>query len=177
VDVVCSRQTIAQKSFSVGASQSKVWDLLAMVTYQELPLEQVDIVSLDRFRAVLRWKAGFIHFPFCVEGKLENTLRPESYGCVISVRRGPLRVGVKVTMKLRVVDNDRTEVFCAAVEEGRGTLTGWVLKPFQRNFAQKMFESIAERIQRLCSPEEQTALGQVEATYRNAYPRLQGRRQ
>ncbi len=157
MDVVSSRQTIVQKSFFVGASQIKVWDLLAMVTYQELPFEQVDIVSLDRFRAVLRWKAGFIHFPFYVEGKLENTLRPESYGCVISVRRGPIRVGVKVTMKLRVVDNGRTEVSCAAVEEGRRTLMGQVLKPFQRNFAQKMFDSIAERIQRLCLSEEQPA--------------------
>jgi carbon monoxide dehydrogenase subunit G len=151
MDVVSSGQTIAQKQFAVRAPQPRVWDLLSMVTYQELPLEQVDIVSLDQFRAVLRWGIGFLHLPFYVEGKLVETLRPESYGCVILVKGGPIQIDVKVTMKLRTVDENQTEVFCVAKEEGKGTLMGLVLRRLQRNFALKMFDSIGARLQRLCS--------------------------
>jgi hypothetical protein len=151
VDVVPSGQTIAQRHFVVGAAQTRVWDLLAMVTYQELPLEQVDIVSLDRFRALLRWRAGFIHFPFYVEGKLVDTFRPESYGCVIFVKKGPIQVGVKVVMLLRAVNESQTEVFCVVTEEGKRTLMSLVLRGLQRKFALKMFDSIGARLQRLCS--------------------------
>ena len=151
MDVVSSGPIFAQRQFIVGAPQTRVWDLLAMVTYQELPLEQVDIVSLDRFRALLRWDAGFIHVPLHAEGKLLETFRPESYGCAISVKRGPIQLGVKVTMKLRAVDNNHTEVFCAAMEEGKGSLAGLVLRRLQRSFALKMFDAMEARLQRLCS--------------------------
>jgi len=151
VDVSPPGRTIARKQFVVGATQPRVWDLLAMATYQQLPLEQVDITSLDSFHAVLRWGIGFIRLPFYVEGKLVDTSRPNSYGCVILVKRGPIQVGVKVVMLLRAVDESQTEVFCTATEEGKGTLMGLVLRRLQRNFALKMFDSIGARLQRLCS--------------------------
>jgi len=151
MDVASPGRVFAQSRFEVQADQPKVWDLLAMVIYQELPLEQVDIVSLDRFRARLVWRLGFIRFPLFVEGELVDTLRPESYGCVLSVRRGPVRIGVRVTLKLRAVGKDLTEVSCTAVEDGKGSLLGPVLRRFQRDFARKTFDSIRGRIQRLCS--------------------------
>ena len=151
MDVVPLRRKIAERQFVVGATQSRVWDLLAMVTYQQLPLEQVDIVSLDSFRAVLRWGVRSIRFPFYVEGKLTDTSRPNSYGCVILLKKGPIQVGVKVTMILRALEGNQTEVCCTAMEEGKSTLVGLVLRPLQQNFAQKMFDSIGARLQRLCS--------------------------
>ncbi len=151
MDVVPSGRMFAQRQFTVRASQPRVWDLLATVIYQELPLEQVDIVSLDRFRALLTWRAGFIHLPLYVEGKLVDTLRPESYGCVLSVRRGPIQMGVKVAMRLKALDQDRTEVLCSATLEGKERLMGLVLGGLRRSFALKMFDSIAARLEWLCS--------------------------
>jgi len=141
----------AQRQFTVRAPQPRVWDLLAMVIYQELPLEQVDIVSLDRFRALLKWRAGFINFPLHVEGRLIDTLRPESYGCIILVKRGPIQMDVKVAMRLKALDQDRTEVLCSATIEGKETLMGLALRGLQRNFALKMFDSIGARLEWLCS--------------------------
>ena len=151
MDVIPSRRKIAERQFVVGAAQSRVWDLLAMVTYQQLPLEQVDILSLDSFRAVLRWGVRSIRFPFNVEGKLTDISRPISYGCVILVKKGPMQIGVKVTILLRALEESQTEVYCTATEEGKGTLVGLLLRRLQRNFAQKMFDSIGARLQRLCS--------------------------
>jgi hypothetical protein len=151
VDVVPSPQTIAERRFVVDATQLRVWELLAMVTYQQLPFEKVDIVSLNTFRAVLPWGIASIRLPFCVEGKLIDTSRPNSYGCIIFVKKGPVRLGVKVTMALRGIDASKTEVYCTAVQEGKRTILGFALRPLQRRFAQKMFDSIRARLQRLCS--------------------------
>ncbi len=148
------RRPIAERRFLIAAAPPRVWDLLAMVTYQELPVEQVDIVSLDTFRAVLRWQAAGIRIPFRVEGKLVDTFRPDSYGCIIKVTKGPAHVGVKVTLSLKPSDQSRTELFCTAVEEGRTTFAGIVLRGFQRNFALKMFDAIGARLQRLCPAEK-----------------------
>lgn len=145
------RRTIAQRQFVVGASQRRVWSLLAAVIFQQLPLEKVDIVGLDSFNAVLKWRIGFISFPFHVEGKLVDVSRPSSYGCVILVKRGPMRLGVKVAITLRTVDESKAEVFCTAIEEGKRTIMGWVLRGQQRNFALNMFDSIGVRLQQLCS--------------------------
>ena len=145
------RGTIAQRQFVIGANAARVWDLLATVTYQQLPLEQVDIVSLDTFRAVLRWGSGFIRFSFHVEGKLVDTIRPHSYGCVLRVKKGPIQIGVRVTLALREIHEGNTEVFCTAVEERKGALTGLVLRRLQRNLALKMFDSIGARLEWLCS--------------------------
>lgn len=151
MDIVPPGRTIAQRQFVVWAGQPRVWDLLAMVTYQQLPLEQVDIVSLNRFHAVLRWGIGFIRVPFYVEGKLVDTSRPNSYGCVILVKKGPIQVAVKVIMLLRAVGESQTEVFCTATEEGKRTLMGLVLRRLERSFALRTFDSIGARLQRLCS--------------------------
>jgi len=151
MDVGPPRRTVAQRQFLIGATQPRVWDLLAMVTYQQLPLEQVNIVNLDRFYAVLRWRAGIIRISFDVEGKLVDTSRPTSYGCVLRIKRGPIQIGVRVNLVLREIQEGHTEVFCTAVEEGERTLMGLVLRRLQRNFALKMFDSIGARLQRLCS--------------------------
>ena len=151
MDVIPSTRNIAERQFVVEATQSRVWDLLATVTYQQLPLEQVDILSLDSFRAVLRWGVRSVRFPFYVEGKLTDISRPISYGCVILVKKGPVQLGVRVSMVLKAIEGGQTKVYCTATEEGKRTVTGLLMRRLQRNFAQKMFDSIGARLQRLCS--------------------------
>ena len=151
MDISPQGRIIAQRQFVVRTSQEKVWDLLATVTYQQLPLERVNLVSLDTFRAVLRWGVGFMRIPFYVEGRIVDTFRPNSYGCVIFVKRGPVQFGLKVAMILRGVDESKTEVFCIAMEEGKRTVLGWALRGPQRKFTLKIFDSIGARLQRLCS--------------------------
>jgi hypothetical protein len=142
---------IAERRFVLGASQKRVWDLLAMVIFQQLPLERVDIVGLDSFNAVLRWGVGFIKVPFRVEGKLVDVAKPTSYGCLITVKRGPVRLGVRVGIAVKAVDENKSEVICTAMEEEKGTLLGRLLSGQQRAFALKTFDSIGGRLEELCS--------------------------
>lgn len=144
------RGALAQRSFIIEAPQSRVWDLLATVIYRQLPLEKVDIVSLDRFNAVLKWRLGFINFSFNVQGILENISRPDSYGCIILVKKGPMKLGINVTMICNRLDEHRTQISCMAMDEFEDKLSGWLLKKPLRNFSLKMFDAIGERIKHLC---------------------------
>lgn len=141
---------VAQKQFVVEASPPRVWDLLGTVVYQSLPLEKVDIVSTDSFRAVLKWPMGFVTVPFDVKGKLVGMSRPASFGSVICVKWGLVRLGVKVNFTLKPVAESKTEVLCTAMEEGKRTVMGWILSGQQRSFAGSMFDSIRARLQQLC---------------------------
>jgi carbon monoxide dehydrogenase subunit G len=141
---------VAQKQFVVDASQHRVWDLLGTIVYQLLPLEKVDIVNLTTFRAVLRWRMGFITFPFRVKGELVDISRPSSFGCIIRVKRGVIQLGMKVTFTLRPVNEGKTEVVCRAIEEGTRTIMGRIMRGRQQSFAENTFDSIEARLAQLC---------------------------
>jgi hypothetical protein len=50
---------------------------MAGVIFQTLPLERVDLLGLNSFKAVLRWKLGFTDILMNVSGKLVNVSRPD----------------------------------------------------------------------------------------------------
>lgn len=143
--------TIAQRQFVIDASQQKVWDLLATVVFQELPLEKVDIVGLDSFNAVLQLRMAFFSFPFDVKGKMVDVSSPDSLGCVILVKKGPIRLGVNASFALKRIDESKVEVICTAKEVGKSTILGWGLRRQQRNFTLNLFDSIRARLQQICS--------------------------
>lgn len=143
--------TFAERRFVVTAPQTRVWDLLATVVHQTLPLEKVDIVSLDRFRAVLNWRLGPLRLPFDVEGTLADISRPMSYGCLMKLYKGPVSASLKVVITLRSTKESATEVSCFASQEGNPSLASWLFKGLQRAFVLKTFDSIDSRLQRLCS--------------------------
>jgi len=146
-----SRRVIAKTNFVVEASKQKVWDLLAPVIFQQLPLEQVDITGLDTFKAILRWRLGFLSLPFYVKGKMVDVFDPDSLGCVLSVKRGPIRMRVKVGISLQTTDGNRVEIKCIAFQEGKKTIIGWGLRKQQRSLAMNLFNSIGVRLQEICS--------------------------
>lgn len=141
---------LAQYRFIVPADQPKVWDLLAAAIYRQLPLEQVDIESLDHFNALLRWRLGFVSLPFHVQGKLEGVSRPDAYGCMMVVKKGPVRLSFRVIMTLKAIEKTGTEISCVAIEGPEKSLAGWLLRGQLRRFSLKMFESVAERLKQIC---------------------------
>ncbi len=149
--VKCREETIAETSFVVDAPRKRVWDLLASVIFQQLPVEQVDIVSFDRFTAVLKWRLGFMSIPLRVEGKVVGTSRPTSYGCIIDAGKGPMRSRLRVLMALDDFGEDKTKVSCVAAREDGSSPIFWLVGRLQRDFAMQSFESIAARLRWLCS--------------------------
>lgn len=140
--------SVAEKQFLIGASQQRTWELLGKMVYQCLPLEQMNLISLDTFQAVMRWRLGPVNIPLGIQGRLVDVVTPTSLGCLVLVSMGIIHLGVKVTFTLRPASGDRTEVVCRAMEEGAKTF--WFLKGQERAFAENMFESIKTRLERLC---------------------------
>ena len=123
---------------------------MAEVIFQQLPVEQVDVLSLTSFKAVLGWRIAGIRLSLGVMGELVDVSPPARIGCVISVRKGPAQVSTRATMELRAIEESSTEVTCAAAQEGKRTLVAWALKRFQRDFALTTFDSIEMRLRGLC---------------------------
>jgi hypothetical protein len=146
-----SRKIITQKRLVVKAPRRRVWDLLAKIIYQQLPMEKVDIIGFYSFKALLKLKIGFIVLPFNLEGNLAGSIAPSLYCCKITVKKGPIQLQMKVTIDLATVENNNTSVTCIATEDGVRTLYGWLLSGQERNFSNKMFESIGVRLQQICS--------------------------
>ena len=144
-------KTLAQNQFVLESSPEEVWDLLASVIFQQMPLERVDILDLDSFNAVLKWRPGFFNLPLDVRGELRDVSRPDSLGCSILIKMGPVKLGVTTSMTLREIEGGKVEVLCEAVEEGGSAFMGRIMRGQQRKFALKMFDSIEERLRQLCS--------------------------
>jgi hypothetical protein len=52
---------------------------------------------------------------------------------------------------VKTIDQSKTEVFCAVMEEERESIVGWLGSFQQRSFAQHIFDSIEKRVLRICS--------------------------
>jgi hypothetical protein len=143
--------TFIERKFVIKAPSTKVWDLMAAVIFQTLPLERVEILSLNSFKAVLMWKVAFISIPMNVSGKMVDVFRPSAYGCAILVKKGPVGLGIRVGINLKDIDDSETEVTCTVAEDGTRSFVELLLKGFQKSFAVKMLDSIEKRLQTLCA--------------------------
>ncbi|MBN2074554.1 MAG: hypothetical protein JW762_03285 [Dehalococcoidales bacterium] len=150
MDVSRTGGAFIERKYVIKAFQTEVWDLMAGVIFQTLPLERVDLLSLNSFKAVLRWKLGFTDIPMNVSGQLVDVSRPDAYGCAIQVKKGPVSLGIHVRINLKDTGDGKTEIICSASEGERRTLAGQLLKGKQRSFAASIFDSIQIRLQELC---------------------------
>ena len=144
-------RTIVEKRFVLAAAQTRRWDLLAEVIFQQLPVEKVDIVSLTSFKAVLDCRVAGIRLLLNVTGRLVDVSPPAHIGCLITARKGPAQVSTRATVELMAIDTGETEVTCVAAQEGKTSLAAWALKRLQHDFALKTLDSIETRLRQLCA--------------------------
>jgi acyl-coenzyme A thioesterase PaaI-like protein len=74
----------------------------------------------------------------------------ENVGCIILLKRGIIQLGMKVSFRLRPVNEGKTEVVCRAMEEGTRTIIGQIMRGQQQSFAENTFDSIEARLAQLC---------------------------
>ena len=142
---------IVHRQFVIEASQQRVWDLLGRTVYRCLPLEKMNAVSETTAYAVLRLRLAFISLPLNVKVELVDISPPSSLGSKIWVKKRVIKlVALKVTFTLRPVDEGKTEVVCTAMEDGRRTMLGWLVRGQQRSFTEGMFDSIRARLEQFC---------------------------
>lgn len=146
-----SKAVIVQRQFAIDAPQQRVWSLLARVIYQCLPLEKMDVVNERLFYAELRWNLALIGLRFHLKVEFVDISPPYFLACILSVKRGLIQLGPRVTFALRQVNHHRTEVTCTATEENKtGKLMRWAMRRQQQSFAGKMFDSMRARLEQLC---------------------------
>jgi hypothetical protein len=141
---------LVQKQFVIKASQERVWNLLARTVFGVLPLEKMNLVNATTTYAVLRWRLAFVSVPLNIKIELQDVSSPSLFGSKISVNKSILHLTVRVRLVLRVVNDSETEVTCIALEEGKGTILGRLLRAQQRNFAMNVFDRIRQRLEQIC---------------------------
>jgi hypothetical protein len=141
---------LVQKQFVIKASQERVWNLLARTVFGVLPLEKMNLVNATTTYAVLRWRLAFVSVPLNIKIELQDVLSPSLFGSKISVNKSILHLTIRVRLVLRVVNDSETEVTCIALEEGKGTILGRLLRPQQRNFAMNIFDRIRQKLEQIC---------------------------
>lgn len=141
---------LVQKQFAIKASQERVWNLLARTVFGVLPLEKMNLVNATTTYAVLRWRLAFVSVPLNIKIELQDVSSPSLFGSKIAVNKSILHLTIRVRLVLRVVNDSETEVTCIALEEGKGTILGRLLRAQQRNFAMNIFDRIRQRLEQIC---------------------------
>jgi hypothetical protein len=147
-----SGTSVVERKFAVEAPRQRVWNLLAKAIYQCVPLEKMNILNETNFHAELRLNLAFVILRFHLEGKFVDILSPSFLGCILLVNKGIIRLGLKVMFTLREISEDRSEVACVAIAEGKrtGGILGWILGIGQKIFAGRVFDSLEARLKQLC---------------------------
>lgn len=145
------KKLIARRQFVIDAPQQRVWALLPKAIYQCLPLRKIDIVNEKCFLAELKWNLAFVGLKFHLKGEFVDISPPTLLGCVISLKSGIIQLGARVTFVLRPVNQDKSEVVCVALEQGkRGMLTRWAARMPEQTLARSVFHAVRARLEEIC---------------------------
>jgi hypothetical protein len=144
------KTVIAQKSFTIKSDQQKVYKVLGNAIFQCLPLEEMNILDVKNFQAVMRYRLGFINLPLKLKGKLVDVSSPVLLSFVIRVEKGFLQMVLKTTFMLKQIDEANTGVACIAVEDGKRTIIGRITRGQQHDFAMKLFDAMQAQLQKAC---------------------------
>lgn len=140
---------ITRKHYVIQAPRQRVWDLLAGAIVQCMPVEQLDMLNDTTFVAILKLKLGFAEIPFRLKIQVADICPIERLSTLVTASRGVIRSSLLVTFVLTAFSDDQTSVICTATENTGGKLM-WLLKRPQRNFADRIFDGIRDRLERSC---------------------------
>jgi carbon monoxide dehydrogenase subunit G len=144
--------TLAEREFTIQATQDRVWRLLGKVSLKSLPgMEQMDILDENTFKAILRVKVAFAELRMKVKGEIADVTPPESFAVKLEMV-GPGRLfAFKQTVEFAIhaIDTDRISMACRAVAEDMGILFRLALFGQPRHFADATFDAIEKRLKEL----------------------------
>jgi len=143
---------LAERNFSVGAPQERVWRLIGKVIFSALPgLENVEILDENSFRGVLRLKLLGVQMSNRVKGEITDVLPPESFSVnlFVSGPGGLFTLSQRATFSMKEVDRNKTEITCKASADSMGFLFRFLLIGQARRFARSTFEAIEKRLKEL----------------------------
>ena len=150
--MVMAEEILAERKFTIDASQERVWNLLGRVIFHSLPgLERIQIKDQDRFSALLRVKLALITLNMEVNAEMVDISPPHSLAVVLHMKGmgGMFRLNQKVIFALSSVNQGKTEVIAKATGENVGPLFRTILRRKAKSFAHDTFRGIEERLEQL----------------------------
>ena len=143
---------LAERNFSVGASQERVWRLIGKVIFSALPgLENIEILDENSFRGVLRLKLLGVQMSNRVKGEIVDVLPTESFSVNLFLfgPGGLFTLSQRATFAMKEVDRNQTEITAKATADSVGFLFRFLLIGQARRFARSTFEAIEQRLKEL----------------------------
>lgn len=150
--VAMTEEFLAERKFTIDASQERVWNLLGRVIFRSLPgLERIQIKDQDRFSALLRVTLGLITLNMDVNAEMVDISPPQSLAVVLHMKGvgGMVRLNQKVMFALSPVHQNKTEVSSTAMGERAGPVFRIIFMRRAKSFAHDIFRSIEERLRQL----------------------------
>jgi carbon monoxide dehydrogenase subunit G len=150
--VAMTEVILAQRKFTIDASQERVWNLLGKVIFDSLPgLERIQIKDQDRFSALFTVKLGLITLSMDVNAEIVDISPPQSLAVVLRMKGvgGMFRLNQRVIFALSSVNHGKTAVTSKALGEKLGFLFRIMFMRKAKSFAHDIFRSIEERLEQL----------------------------
>jgi carbon monoxide dehydrogenase subunit G len=142
---------IVKKEYSIAASKERAWDLLGMMVFDSLSMENMKVLDERNFKADLRVKAYGISIKMHLRGEMTDVVIPEKLTVKLTAKgyRGMIKLVQKITMSLKSEGAEKTTMYCEAVGEDLNPLFKYVLVGQVRAMAGNIFDSIEQGIQKL----------------------------
>jgi hypothetical protein len=135
------------QTYTLAATQFRVWDLLASSILQSMPVEQTEIINDSTMRGVLRFKFAGLTIPLNLKVEVADVSPMDSFTTLVTVTKWGTETVLRVKYDLTVVGDEQIQVSCTATIE---KAPAWMalVSPIQKSFAAKMFEDIRKEIER-----------------------------
>ena len=138
---------LAREEYTIGAARARVWDLLASIVIQSIPIEQMNVVNDSTITAILNFKVGFIEIPVPVRVDVADISPNESFTTLVTATKLGVKSVIRVVFALSTIDERQTGVTCSVIEESGNPLMR-VFRWQQRQFARSIFSAVREKLER-----------------------------
>ncbi|MFC2005903.1 hypothetical protein ACFLVG_02965 [Chloroflexota bacterium] len=143
---------IAEKKFSVEASQERVWDLLGKVILNSLHgLEKMEVMDENNFRAELKARTFGIPLIMRLRGETTDISPPEalSVRLIAKSKWDLITLVQRITFTLNSAGEEKVTLVCKAVAEELSPILRWFFLWPVKSLARQTLESIEERLKQL----------------------------
>ncbi len=142
---------IVKKEYSIAASKERAWDLLGMMVFDSMNMENLKVLDERNFKADLKVKAYGISMKMHLRGEMTDVVIPEKLTVKLTAKgyRGMINLVQKITMSLKSEGPEKTSLYCEAVGEDLNFLFKHILVGQVRSMAGGIFDSIEQGIQKL----------------------------
>jgi carbon monoxide dehydrogenase subunit G len=142
---------ITKKEYSINASKERTWDLLGMMVFDSMSMENMKVLDERNFKAELKVKAYGISMKMHLRGEMTDVVIPEKLTVKLAAKGvgNMITLVQRITMSLKEVDKEKTTMSCEAYGENLNFLFKYILLGQVKSMASRIFDSIEQGIKQV----------------------------